>query len=157
MSIEIELESLALLNVKIKTRQGQVIDYNVGDELAIDREDLDDAFIRQPGKYAWWATLAETAKAQRDHLEAFMDKAEADADYTVRLKMELDGEKITEPAVKRGIKKDEGYMEALRKYTEAKKTAAILDKIVKAFDHRLESIVNLSAKLRREQRQVNSN
>jgi hypothetical protein len=153
MSVELELESMALLNIKIKTRQGQTIEYNVGDELAIDKDDLDDAFIKQPGKYAWWATLAETAKAQRDHLESQLDKAEAEADYTVRLKMELDGAKITEPAVKRGIKSDEAYMEALRKYNEAKKTAAIFDKIVKAFDHRLECIVNLSAKLRKEQRQ----
>lgn len=154
MSVEIELESLALLKITIKTRNGKLVEYNVGDELAIDKEDLDDAFIRQPGKYAWWATLAETAKAQRDHLEAHMDKAEADADYTVRLKMELDGEKITEPAVKRGIKKDDGYMEAVWKYNEAKKTAGILDKVVKAFDHRLECIVNLGAKLRKENRQA---
>jgi hypothetical protein len=153
MSVELELESLALLNITIKTRNGQVIEYNVGDELAVSKDDLDDAFIRQPGKYAWWATLAETAKAQRDHLEALLDRAEAEADYNVRLKMELEGVKITEPAVKRGIKNDETYQEALRKFNEAKKTAAIFDKIVKAFDHRLECIVNLSAKLRKEQRQ----
>lgn len=150
MSVELEIDSLKLLNVTIKTRSGEVVSYDVGEELAIDKADLNEHFMRQPGKYAWWATLAETAKSQRDSLEASLDKAEAEADYNVRLKLELDGVKVTEPAVKQGIKKDAGYLEALEKYNQAKKSAGILSQVVKAFDQRLEALISLGAQLRKE-------
>lgn len=151
MSVELELDSLNLLTVTLKLKNGEVKEFDIKKELEISKATLNENFIEQPGKYAWWAAVAETAKAQRDYLEAELDKAEAQADYNVRLKLELDGVKITEALVKQNIKLDAGYQEALEKYNQAKKNAAILDKIVRAFDQRLEALISLGANLRKEE------
>ncbi|MNW28086.1 hypothetical protein D3C74_48980 [compost metagenome] len=150
MSVELEIDSLNLLDVTIKTKNGQSVEYNVGEELKADIADLNEAFLTQPGKFAWWSTLAENAKHQRDSLEATLDKQEAEADYKVRLSLELEGVKVTEAAVKQGIKKDEEYLDALKRYNAAKKTAGILSQVVKAFEQRKEMLISLGANLRKE-------
>lgn len=151
MSIEVEMDSFNLLNITLKLRNGDTREFNIKDELAISKATLNEDVIEQPGKYAWWAAVAEQAKHQRDHAETELDKAEAQADYNVRLKLELDGIKITEALVKQNIKLDKEYLMALNTYNLAKKNAATLDKVVKAFDQRMEALINLGANLRKEE------
>lgn len=143
-----ELDNLEFLNINVKLRNGKIKTFDVKEELKIDEENLSKHFIEQPGKYAWWAVLAEIAKSYEERLEAELERIEAEADKRVRKQLELDGIKITENLVKQNIKLDKEYREALEKYQRVKKNANILGKISKAFEHRKEMLINLGAHVR---------
>lgn len=138
------------IEIPVRLADGSIVTFNALEELAISEDTLSNDFMEQAGKYAWWATLAETAKAHRDNLEAIMDKVEAEADTRVRKKLDVEGIKITESLVKSRIKLDEQYQESLKAYVKAKKNASIIEKIVRAFDHRKEMLISLGAHLREE-------
>lgn len=150
MSWEIEMDDFDILSVSVKLKNGTVQKFDVKKELEIDKYSLNDEFVEQPGKYMWWAAMAETAKYQKEVAEARLDRAEAEADYQARLKLELDGQKVTETLVKHQIKLDDNYKKALEEYQQAEKVARMFDKIVKAFDQRLDALISLGANLRNE-------
>jgi len=130
--------SVASLNIEVPVRLhgGKVVTFNVKEELAVSEDTLTQDFMEQAGKYAWWAMLAETAKYHRDSKEIELDKAEARADKKAREELEVSGTKITEGAVKSLIKLNDGYIDAYKAFNEAKKNAAILEKVAKAFEQR---------------------
>lgn len=142
------------IEIPVRLANGKIKVLNVQEELSVSEETLSQDYMEQAGKYAWWAVLAESAKAQRDKKEIDMDKAEAEADKRVRKELELDGVKITESLVKSRIKLDSEYLEAVDAYNKAKKNAAVLDKLVRAFDHRKEMLISLGAQLREEKGNV---
>lgn len=123
---------------------------NVAEELEINQTNLNESFIEQPGKYAWWGMLAEQARYRMDQLKAEMEKEEAEADRRIRASLEANKEKVTESIVTRRIKLDPFYLEKQKRYLEAKKTYSTLDRILKAFDHRLDSMISIGANKRKE-------
>jgi hypothetical protein len=145
--LDFDIESLAF-EVPVKLRSGKVVTYNIQEELAISEETLTSDFMEQAGKYAWWSTLAEHAKAYRDTMEVAVDKAEAIADTVAREELDCEGIKVTEGAVKQRIKLNEEYLEAVANFNQAKKNASILDKIVKAFEHRKDMLMVVGSHLR---------
>jgi len=144
----LEIESLDFMTFKVRLANGKVKEFDLNEELAVSEETLEDDFMNQAGKYAWWATLAEIAKNKKERMEAELDEAEAEADRRVRDILELDGVKITEALVKSRIKLDEDYKTAVNNVLEAKKYASILDKVVKALEHRKEMLISVGAHLR---------
>lgn len=150
MEIDLNLESLDVLNLTVRLANGSLKTYNVGEELSIDVTDLDNDFVEQPAKYAWWAVLAETAKNFKEEQEAELERVEAEADKRVRVDLELNGVKITETIVARNIKLDSDYQKQLEKSLRAKRSAMMLDRVAKAFDQRLDSLISLGANLRAE-------
>lgn len=148
-SIDIELDDLHT-SVTIKLANGNLHTFNVEEEIAIDKDDLNQNYIEQPGKYAWWGMVAEVAKVNVEEAKAKLEQVEAEADERVRSDLDMEGIKITESLVTRNIKKDKEYKEAQYDYFKAKKNAGILDKVLKAFDHRLDVLVNLGASMRKE-------
>lgn len=147
---EIEFGFAEEIEIPVRLANGKVKVLNVSEELAITEATLTEDYMEQAGKYAWWATLAESAKAHRDKKEIDRDKAEARADKRVRKELELDGMKITESLVKSRIKLDDEYLEAVAEYNKAKKNATILEKISRAFDHRKEMLISVGAQLRED-------
>lgn len=149
-TITIDIDSFDVLNVAVKLRNGQVKQFDVAEELSISKATLNEDFIEQAGKYAWWSVLAEIAKSYVESTKNAMEKAEAEADKRARTQLQLDGIKITETAVDRAIKLDEEYQAAVNAHLSAKKNAAILEKIARAFEQRKEMLINLGANLRNE-------
>lgn len=137
------------------TTETKVFDYL--EELAIDEDNLNECFIEQSGKYVWWGTLYEEAKIEFDMAKAQLERAEAEADDIVRRELEMDGVKVTEALVNRKIKKEGVYVEALTLLYECKKKVGILDRVVKAFDHRLEALISIGANIRKEYNNMDIN
>ena len=54
------------------------------DDLNINKDDLDQEFIKQPSQYAWWAVLAELAATKRDRLKNYRDSVYAEKDKYYR-------------------------------------------------------------------------
>lgn len=148
-NVDIELDDLNT-SVTIKLANGSLHTFNVQDEIEIDRDDLNQNYVEQPGKYAWWGMVAEVAKVNVEEAKAYLEQVEGEADERVRESLELDGIKVTETLVTRKIKSDKEYKEAQTSFFRAKKNAGILDKVLKAFDHRLDVLVNLGASMRKE-------
>lgn len=151
MEMDFTIESLDVLKIKVRLSNGTVKEYDVEEELRVTKEDLDTHFIEQSGKYAWWGVLAEVAKSYKEEQEAELDRIEAEADNRVREQLELDGIKITESIVSRNIKLDEQFKAQQKLFIKAKRNAQTLDRIVKAFDQRLDSLISLGANLRKEE------
>lgn len=147
-----EMDSLDI-EVPVRLNSGKIKVFNVKDELAISEDTLTTDFMEQAGKYAWWAVLAETAKYNKEKMEVELDKAEAQADTDARKALEVDGIKITEGAVKQRIKLDENYLEAVGDFNKAKKNASILEKVMKAFEHRKDMLMVAGSHIRESKEQ----
>ena len=146
--MELELTTVNFLEVSIKLPSGEIKDFNLENELAISETDLNRDFIEQAGKFAWWASLAESAKEIEERLALNQERVEGEADSRARRKLELDGVKVTEGSVKSMMKTDEKLMTASLAYNRAKKNAATLKQVVKAFEQRKEMLISLGAHIR---------
>ena len=124
--------------------------FNYLDELQIDRDNINECFIEQSGKYAWWGTIYEQAKADVEKAKAELEEAEAEADEMVREQLELEGMKVTEALVNRKIKTVGVYKEKLSLLLLCKRQLGILDKVLKAFEQRMEALISIGANARKE-------
>lgn len=148
--ITMDLDSLDI-TVTVKTKNGEIEEFNIKDELMIDRDNVNEGYINQPGRYAWWGMVLEVAKANVERAKRELSVQEAEADERVRTELDMEGVKITEAIVTRRLKADKGYLKASDELAEAQKAAGILDKVLKAFDQRMEALISLGANLRKEE------
>ncbi|WP_270364019.1 hypothetical protein [Bacillus paranthracis] len=147
-NIEIELDSLDIdVTVLVGDKEHH---FNAKEELIIDKFDINGGYIDQPGKYAWWGTLTEVAREKMENAKAEMEQEEFHADIRAREELDLDGIKITEGLVTRKVKCDREYKKKQSRYIKATKQFKLLDKIMKAFDHRMEALISLGAMVRKE-------
>lgn len=132
-------------------------------DLKINVDDINESYVDQPSKYAWWAVLAAQARAKADRIKSAIDKQDeyirktltGELDAKVREELELDGEKVTESKVTNGIYKHAQYVEELAKlhalrdeYVEANEDASILEAAKDAMNQRKEMLISLGAQLR---------
>jgi len=153
-----------VLEIKVKTES---MDFkgDLGEELKINIEDLNESYLDQPGKYAWWAVLSAQAiskankiKSEMENLKEYINKTlMGELDLKVRERMERTGEKATEARVERAIYTHKDYkkhMEKLKRlrieYAEANGEAAILEAAKDAMDQRKDMLISLGAQLRSE-------
>lgn len=132
-------------------------------DLAINPGDINESFIDQPAKFAWWAVLAAKARSKADRLKAAADKQDdfirktltGQLDTKVRQQLELDGEKITESKVTSAIFKHPEYVEAVdtynnlrEAYINADEDARTLEAAREAMNQRKDMLISLGAMLR---------
>ena len=68
-------ERFSILNIEVKT-QSSTHQVNLGEDLLIEPEHMNEAFIEQPAKFAYWATVALQAKSLVDKKKLEVDKQE---------------------------------------------------------------------------------
>lgn len=142
---------------------GKKYEQDLNEDLRINSDDINESYIDQPSKFAWWAVLAAQARAKADRIKSAIEKQDeymrkiltGELDAEVRKRLELDGEKITEGKVTNGIYKDERYIEEMNKlhnlrdeYVEANEDACILESAKEALNQRKEMLISLGAQLR---------
>lgn len=153
---------LSILNIEVKLRTG-VYQGDLAEDLKINIDNLSESYIDQPGKYAWWASLAAQARAIADKIKAEVDNKEdyvrkslrGELDAKVRKGLELDGEKITETKVENAIYSHPAYREGMEelqdlriKYAQANENAVLLESARAALDQRKDMLISLGAQLR---------
>lgn len=154
----------SILEVSIKTSKG-MSNVDLGEDLHIDMYNINDAFLTQPAKYAWWATcyvqakaLADRKKLEVEQYEEYMKKTlVGELDQKVRLYMAECGEKITESKVTSAIYCHEDYKNAQETYFELKhelvnlqKQANVLEIAKESMNQRKDALISLGAQLRQE-------
>lgn len=157
-------ERFSILNIEVKT-QSSTHQVNLGEDLLIEPEHMNEAFIEQPAKFAYWATVALQAKSLVDKKKLEVDKQEdylkknliGELDGEVRKELELNGEKVTEAKVTNGIYTHERYQEEQSKLyhlkdelLELQNKFAILDIAKESMNQRKDMLISLGAQLRME-------
>ena len=93
---------------------GKTYAQDLNEDLRINADDINESYIDQPSKFAWWAVLAAQARAKADRIKSAIEKQDeyirkiltGELDAEVRKNLELDGEKVTEGKVTNGIYKN---------------------------------------------------
>lgn len=138
------------IQIPVRLNSGEVRVFNVSEELAFSEETLSQDFMEQSAKYAWWAVVAEKARATTKAYEAKLAVAEAEADEKAREELPASGKKVTESQVASFIKKDAGYQSALAKVNAARSNQGIVERVVRAFEQRKDMLLVAGSHIRSE-------
>lgn len=113
--------------------------------LEIDEFNLEKEWTRQPKLFFEWAKTAADARLAMDEAKAAVEVAKAEADSEVRANPQrygIDG-KMTERMVEAAVVQMDTYVEALKKYGEARNRYEVLSALVSALEQRKTALENL--------------
>lgn len=117
-------------------------EYN--DDLEINSNALDVAWLEQPKLYGKYADKVVEAKEGVDDEKQNLDNVRAKLDLDIRSNKEkYDLEKITEAVVANTILIQDDYIEAVHDYNEANYNHMMMQNACKALDHRKKALENL--------------
>lgn len=152
------------LKLEVVTKES-VTTINLADDLEINPDDIKEAYMEQPGKFAYWATVAIQAKYAYERKKQEVGRQDeylrktlyGELDKQTRLKMELDGEKITEARVSNNILTHPKYLSEQEKLyhlqdelLECQERYIQLDMAKEAMNQRKDMLISLGAQLRLE-------
>jgi hypothetical protein len=120
------------------------------DDITIDSQDLDNEFLNQARKYAWWAMVSELAKDLVARRKYELDMLYAQLDQKKRATALANKFKMTEKMVENEVITDVSYQEAKRDYLQAKQWYGLLQAGREAFAQRKEMLISLGANYRAE-------
>jgi len=119
-------------------------------DLDIKKTEINDEMIKQPGQFAWYATLNELAKNKVQTLKSELELLEATLDQKTRRDWDDSQGKMTETSVSAKIKMSPEYKELISRYLEAQKSQGILSVARSAFEQRKDMLISLASNLRSE-------
>lgn len=132
----------------------------IADDVQIDNGNLDQEFLGQAEKYAWWAFLTEHAKDQVNQIKSELDVLYARLDHKVRTKAQIaavDAKakkqvpvKYTEKMVENEVITSNEYQELVARYNDAKKQAGLATAGMMAMNQRRDMLLQLGANYRTE-------
>ena len=137
------------LPIKIKI-EGKTYDLPYEDELKSSTETINENLIEQAPLFAWYAVLAEQAKAQVNDRKLDLANLDANMADEYRKKVLDAGEKVTEKKIFDAVEKDTRHVTGVVILNAALKTHGQLQAIVRAFDHRKEMVSALASNMRKE-------
>jgi urease accessory protein UreF len=112
-------------------------------DLTIDKDQLDEEWLKQPSIFMLYAEQAALAEDARDRAKRAAEVIAAKADQEIREKAALEGEKLTEAKVATRVATHPEVEEAERRVLETNKNAKILGAAVRAFDQRKKALEKL--------------
>lgn len=126
----------------------------------INTADLEWEFQNHPNKYAWWAFLAEHAKAEVEQLKNELNILYAQLDAKARNQARMDEEdarknkqkpvRLTEKMVENVVITSPEYQDKMQELIEAKKNAGLAAAGKSAMDHRRDMLLQIGANYRTE-------
>lgn len=132
----------------------------IDEDVQINAADLDYEFQTHPEKYAWWAFLAEHAKAETEALKNRLAVAYAQIDFKVRDKARHEEDlakeqkrkpiRYTEKMVESEVLTSEEYQKLQTEFLESKKMAGLAAAGRAAMDHRRDMLIQIGANYRTE-------
>jgi len=132
----------------------------IEEDVRVNPADLEYEFETHPEKYAWWAFLAEHAKADVEMMKNQLSVLYAQLDFKIRDKARQEEElaktqkrkpiKYTEKMVESEVLTSAEYQEAMTAYLEAKKTAGLAAAGRDAMNHRRDMLLQIGANYRVE-------
>ena len=148
------------ISVKLDT---EVVSLDLSEDMIINVANINESYVDQPARYAYWATLATLARSKANKLK---HQVEQEQDYIkttltgtldgkVRQQLELDGEKVTETKVLNAIYTHPEYIshkskvaDLQEKFILADEQARLLEVGKETMNQRKEMLISLGAQLR---------
>lgn len=145
------MEELDRAVVEITVKMGsKEYNFNLHEQLDINKDDIDRELTEQPGKFAWFGVLAEMAYNKSLRKEDAIEVAEAEADRKIRRRYAKKGEKPPEKQIEKMIRRDEKVRMAKREFFDAKRDASVLFVAKKAFEQRKDMLASVTVNLRKQ-------
>jgi hypothetical protein len=119
-------------------------------DLAFSENNLDDAFMSQPGFFAHYSGVSHRAARRHDQLSQQEKLVYAKIDNEVRQKAFEDGEKVTEPVVKNRILLDSRHRKITERMLDAKAVAGMTKDACESFKQRRDMLIQVGANVREE-------
>jgi len=128
----------------IRLRSHQIEKADLAEQLKIDRHRLEKELERQPGLYAWWASLLAQVDSKVRELKDKKGEMEA------RMARDLRKQGYRPTEIKSRFYKDEDYIKLLARIRNWEESADILKYAEKAFSQRKDALMSLNATVRKE-------
>jgi hypothetical protein len=127
----------------------------LGEDLAINEEDLDQLLCDQPSRYVRYATIAGMARSKVERLEYKLEELEANLDLAIREKKEKQkvtkeegGEKLTEGKIKSIIITNSTRLALVNELMEAKEQYEISNAAKDASGQKKDCLISIGANRR---------
>lgn len=113
--------------------------------MLVDADCLDREWLDHPGRYMEVVQNAVDARAEMDAAKDAMEVVAARLDAAIRAEPEKFGlSKVSESAVANAVLLQDEYQTARARYATARRTHALVDGAVSAFEHRKKALENLT-------------
>lgn len=151
--MEIYVDSLDFDTFTIIDKNGNRENINISDELMIDENNINEEFMKQSGKYAYWASLLEIVRRYYEAEQRKLETIGSQLNLTVRQAYKQKGEKPTKDMIEADVFINQNYQNQLNIVEDWSYKTKQLNYIVKAFEQRVNALTHLGA----EQRKTNKN
>jgi hypothetical protein len=131
--------------------------FKVEDIFSIDDTDITREFIRQPTLFGFFSVLMANAEFVAGRAKFAAERQYAASDSAVREEAELNGNKMTEGAVRAATLLEELYTKAKRKELRTELDWKLLKAIAGALEQRANMLVSLGSQLRHEESMTGMN
>ena len=154
--------NMEVLKMEVKLNS-EIVSLDLSQDMVINVADINESYVDQPARYAYWATLSTLARSKANKLKQQIDKEQdyirttltGSLDSKVRQQLELDGEKVTETKVSNAIYVHPTFIahksklsELQEAYNEADEQARLLEVGKETMNQRKEMLISLGAQLR---------
>jgi len=119
-------------------------------DLAFSDADLHTAMMKQAPLFAHYASIAARAQKQADDMKMILEITEGKVDKDLRNQAAAAGEKITEASLSKALVRSSKYVEALRRYNDARMIADLARNALEAFKQRRDMLVQIGVTQREE-------
>lgn len=148
--MEINLDSFDFNHITIKDNNGEVLEFNLIEELKINEFNVVSEFLQQPAKYVYWSSILEKVKMYRESAELQAETYKSSIYESSRLGLvEVGINKPTKEQVNAEIMGDEHYIKLLESLNTYKYLVGQLTYVVKAFEQRRDMLIQYGADLRK--------
>jgi len=136
----------------LKLDSGAELTADLQSDVRIESTNLEEEFLHQPERYAWWASVAELAKDLVARQKFMLERLAAKLDHAERLRAasSVPPTKLTEKMMEHYINSHEEYQEAMLQFLEFKKQYGLLSVGRDAMEQRKDMLISIGANYRAE-------
>lgn len=156
------LELNMAINIKVKNHE---YDGSLREIIQINENLLTEEFVRQPGIYAWFATLMEIANSDVESKKFDLDVLKANLDGEKRRDLAKENQyvddkgkikdgRVTETMVSSAILTDKKFLVLTQELMESERQLGILKAIVRSLEQRKDMLIQLGVTKRSEFAQI---
>lgn len=149
--MEIYVDSLDFDTFTIIDKNNNKQKVNVHEDLKIDEININQEFMEQSSRYAWYANLLEIVRRYSEAEQRKLETLGSQLNLNIRQAYEQQGKKPTKDMIESSIYIDQNYQQQLKNVEEWVYKMKQLQYIVKAFEQRVNALTHLGA----EQRKTN--
>lgn len=149
--MEINVNDMEFNKVTVRDNSGNTFEYDMQEELMINRHDLRTELEEQSSKYMFWTGMLERVRANLEAAERELEYIVSQLYEPIRERLETKmGKNPTKAQIDAMINQQEIYQNQKKKVEEVDYQSRRLAYIVKAFEQRKDMLVQISTAERKQ-------